>query len=76
MRYLIALLYYYLIILFSGPPITSTSEMVANILLPDNTSKSNYSLATGPFTMRTPAMTTYNQQLWLIAKLSTENNDG
>lgn len=65
------------IILCIGPPITSTSEVDASNLLPvDNSSKTTYSLATGPFTMRTPAMSTYNQQLWVIAKLSTGNSDG
>lgn len=61
----------------TGPPITSTTEMDAlSLLLNDNSSKKVDSLATGPFTMRSPAMTTYNQQLWVIAKLTTGNNDG
>lgn len=33
-------------------------------------------IATGPFVMRTPKMSTYSQQLWVIAKLDTENTDG
>ena len=33
-------------------------------------------MATGPFTMRSPLMTTYSQQMWLIAKLETDNTDG
>lgn len=61
---------------FSGPPITSTTEVDALSLLNDNSSKKTDSLPTGPFTMRTPAMTTYNQQLWVIAKLRTGNPDG
>lgn len=61
---------------FLGPPITSTTEVDALSLLNDNSSKKADSLPTGPFTMRTPAMTTYNQQLWVIAKLSTGNTDG
>lgn len=33
-------------------------------------------IATGPFIMRSPKMSTYSQQLWVIAKLYTENTDG
>ncbi|XP_018330095.1 transmembrane protein 181 isoform X2 [Agrilus planipennis] len=32
-------------------------------------------IATGPYTMRTPTMSTYCQQLWVIAKITTENTD-
>ncbi|GLV41173.1 uncharacterized protein CBL_04697 [Carabus blaptoides fortunei] len=60
----------------AGPPITSTTEIDAlNLMLNDNSTKKFDNLATGPFTMRSPAMTTYNQQLWVIAKLTTGNND-
>ncbi|XP_011499430.1 PREDICTED: transmembrane protein 181 [Ceratosolen solmsi marchali] len=51
----------------AGPPITSTSEQKAHL----NTSD----MDTGPFIMNTPALSTYSQQLWVIAKLSTSNND-
>lgn len=52
--------------------------MNAKSLMPkENKSHPNPSdIATGPFTMRSPAMTTYSQQLWVIAKLATDNNDG
>ncbi|XP_019865171.1 transmembrane protein 181 isoform X2 [Aethina tumida] len=62
----------------TGPPITSTVELDGKSLLPkDNQNHTNKKdIATGPFTMRTPPMTTYSQQLWVIAKLSTENIDG
>ncbi|KAI4457487.1 transmembrane protein [Holotrichia oblita] len=61
----------------AGPPITSTTEIDGKSLLTkDNRSHStNNEIATGPFTMRSPAMTTYSQQMWLIAKLTTDNND-
>lgn len=51
-----------------GPPITSTSEQKAHV----NSSE----MATGPFIMKTPLLSTYSQQLWVIAKLSTSNTDG
>lgn len=60
----------------AGPPITSTTEISASSLL-SNTSAANdrHIMSTGPFIMRSPLMTTYSQQLWLIAKLETDNSD-
>lgn len=60
----------------AGPPITLTTEVSATSLL-SNTSAANdlHIMATGPFIMRSPLMTTYSQQLWLIAKLETDNSD-
>lgn len=60
----------------AGPPITTTTEVSATSLL-SNTSAANdkHIMATGPFIMRSPLMTTYSQQLWLIAKLETDNSD-
>lgn len=60
----------------AGPPITTTTEINAITLLA-NTSKADDKLilATGPFVMRTPLMTTYSQQLWVIAKMDTGNSD-
>jgi hypothetical protein len=56
-----------------GPPITSTSEQKASVLI----AKQNGSdLANGPFKMTTPTMSTYSQQLWVIAKVTTGNKDG
>lgn len=52
---------------FLGPPITSTTEQKAHLNGSD--------MATGPYIMRTPALSTYSQQLWVIAKLSTSNTD-
>lgn len=51
-----------------GPPITSTIEESAHV--------NNSEMATGPFIMKTPALSTYCQQLWVISKLSTSNTDG
>jgi hypothetical protein len=36
----------------------------------------NSDISKGPFVMRTPALTTYCQQLWVIAKMRTANKDG
>ncbi|XP_012249416.1 transmembrane protein 181 isoform X1 [Bombus impatiens] len=51
----------------AGPPITSTSEQRAHV--------NGSEVATGPFMMKTPLLSTYSQQLWVIAKLLTSNND-
>lgn len=60
----------------AGPPITVTTEINAKTLIANTSSANdNNVLATGPFVMRTPLMTTYSQQLWLIAKMQTENTD-
>lgn len=63
---------------FKGPPITYTTEIDGKaLLLKENQSHHNSAdIATGPFIMRTPALTTYAQQLWVIAKLTTGNTDG
>lgn len=60
----------------AGPPITVTTEISSTTLLA-NTSYSgdkNF-MATGPFVIRSPLMTTYSQQLWLIAQMETDNSD-
>ena len=66
-----------IVIGLAGPPITSTSKITDRGILA-NTSLANDTsiLGTGPFAMKTPLMTTYSQQLWLIAKIITDNNDG
>ncbi|EDV42582.1 uncharacterized protein Dana_GF16949 [Drosophila ananassae] len=65
-----------IVIGLTGPPITSTSTLTAQQILA-NTSLAHSAtvLATGPFAMKSPLTTTYSQQLWLIAKLVTGNND-
>nr|CAI5828427.1 unnamed protein product [Callosobruchus analis] len=62
----------------AGPPITKTTVVDRALLFPKINGSNAYrkDIATGPFTMRTPTMTTYCQQLWVIAKLATENTDG
>lgn len=63
----------------AGPPITITNEINANALFSNlSTTKSSQErnvMATGPFIMKTPLLTTYSQQLWIIAKLQTDNSD-
>lgn len=50
---------------------TSAKALIAN------TSSANDKniMATGPFVMRTPLLTTYSQQLWLIGRMETDNHD-
>ncbi|XP_017776659.1 PREDICTED: transmembrane protein 181 [Nicrophorus vespilloides] len=58
----------------AGPPITLKQSIDGGgLLAKDNKTITNH--ATGPYTMRSPEMSTYNQQLWLIAKLNTGNKD-
>ncbi|XP_049549318.1 transmembrane protein 181 [Anopheles darlingi] len=75
----------------AGPPITVMTRMDGSTLLPNASEGSGAAtaasssssgapadggyLARGPFVMRTPLMTTYSQQLWIIAKLTTDNTD-
>lgn len=66
-----------IVIGLTGPPITSTSSLTAQQILANTSlAHSPTVLATGPFAMKSPLTTTYSQQLWLIAKLVTDNNDG
>ncbi|CAB0033201.1 unnamed protein product [Trichogramma brassicae] len=51
----------------AGPPITVTIPQQAHL----NASE----MATGPFIMNTPPLSYYSQQLWVIAKLTTQNTD-
>uniref|UniRef100_A0A1B0C2U9 Transmembrane protein 181 n=1 Tax=Glossina palpalis gambiensis TaxID=67801 RepID=A0A1B0C2U9_9MUSC len=65
-----------IIIGLTGPKITHTTEITDKSILANTTlANSKTVLATGPFAMKSPLMTTYSQQLWLIAKLVTNNND-
>lgn len=60
----------------AGPPITKTISMNASSLVANTSSANDKNvLAKGPFVMRTPLLTTYSQQLWLIAKMTTDNTD-
>ncbi|CAG9857632.1 unnamed protein product [Phyllotreta striolata] len=63
----------------AGPPITLTTRVDGISLLPKGNGSitgGSRNVATGPFVMKTPKLSTYSQQLWVIAKLSTENTDG
>uniref|UniRef100_A0A1B0DDC7 TMEM181 GOLD domain-containing protein n=1 Tax=Phlebotomus papatasi TaxID=29031 RepID=A0A1B0DDC7_PHLPP len=60
----------------AGPPITTTTEITATSILPNASAMENkLIMATGPFSMRSPLMTMYAQQLWLIAQIFTDNRD-
>ena len=63
-----------------GPPITQTVEIDGISLLPKQNNTVNAvnrkDIATGPFIMKTPKMSPYNQQLWVIAKIAIDNSDG
>lgn len=67
-----------LIIGVTGPPITVTVSFDArqDILANTSLAKNEAVLSTGPFAMKSPLLTTYAQQLWLIAEVGTSNNDG
>nr|XP_018915872.1 PREDICTED: transmembrane protein 181 [Bemisia tabaci]XP_018915873.1 PREDICTED: transmembrane protein 181 [Bemisia tabaci] len=58
----------------AGPPITSTTEQKASEILQQQNLSSSL-LATGPFTLHTPTLSTYHQQLWVIAVVRTDNTD-
>jgi len=57
---------------FLGPPITRTIEQH----FPRPIKSNGTEMATGPYNMKTPSMSKYSQQLWVIAKVKTENTDG
>ncbi|XP_077297204.1 transmembrane protein 181 [Arctopsyche grandis] len=54
----------------AGPPITLTSIQRGSLLLGNQST-----LPGGPYVMRSPALGTYNQQLWLITEITTDNKD-
>nr|CAG4644664.1 EOG090X03I5 [Leptodora kindtii] len=56
----------------AGPPITVTSQQSVS----QNGGYLNGSdKAAGPYVLNSPSMTTYHQQLWVIAQVITENKD-
>ncbi|XP_058819990.1 transmembrane protein 181 [Topomyia yanbarensis] len=60
----------------AGPPITLTTMVTGSSLMPNTSGAAGGDyLASGPFIMRTPLMTTYSQQLWLISNIETDNTD-
>lgn len=50
---------------------TSAKALIANT----TSANDKNIMATGPFVMRTPLLTTYSQQLWLIGRMETDNHD-
>lgn len=58
---------------WKGPPITSTThQSVSQISGHPNGSD----MATGPYYLATPMLTSYHQQFWVVAQIVTENKDG
>ena len=57
----------------SGPPITITAKQRATQLSP---AVNQTQLTSGPFIMKSPPLTTYAQQLWLISKIMIDIKDG
>lgn len=49
----------------------SAKSLIANT----TNANDNGIMGTGPFVLRTPLLTTYSQQLWLIARMETDNHD-
>nr|CAG4636043.1 EOG090X03I5 [Eubosmina coregoni]SVE69704.1 EOG090X03I5 [Eubosmina coregoni] len=58
----------------AGPPITSTTLTKMSQVNANNLNGSD-SMATGPYVLRTPLLTSYHQQFWVIAQIVTENKD-
>ncbi|XP_021943520.1 transmembrane protein 181 [Folsomia candida] len=52
-----------------GPPITWETEIQGMTLVNES------ELAKGPFGLKSPLLTTYHQQLWIIAGIETQNQD-
>ncbi|XP_064473067.1 transmembrane protein 181-like [Ornithodoros turicata] len=59
----------------AGPPITTTVARSSSQLLPPNENISSLNMATGPFTLKTPTLSAYSQQLWIIAQVTIKNED-
>ncbi|XP_014262510.1 transmembrane protein 181 isoform X1 [Cimex lectularius] len=58
----------------AGPPITVTSSFKGtSILKEQNTSIGD--IWHGPFKIKSPTMSTYHQQLWVLAQIRTDNKD-
>eukprot|EP00058_Branchiostoma_floridae_P005118 XP_002590606.1 hypothetical protein BRAFLDRAFT_83753 [Branchiostoma floridae] len=56
----------------AGPPIVTEHDVNASALQ----SPKVENLATGPFQLRTPTLSTFNQQLWLTSKIFIRNPKG
>lgn len=55
----------------TGPPITETTQTNASVLIP-----APPDLTSGPFILKSPPVSTFHQQLWLIAEIVTDNEQG
>jgi hypothetical protein len=62
-----------LIFFLKGPPITSTTNQSISQV---NGHPNGSDMATGPYYLATPLLTSYHQQFWVIAQIVTENKDG
>ncbi|XP_053397085.1 transmembrane protein 181-like [Mercenaria mercenaria] len=57
----------------AGPPIISTvTHNLSALTQPD----SGLNMKTGPFTLKSPPLSTFHQQFWLIAHIITDNKAG
>ncbi|XP_046655342.1 transmembrane protein 181-like [Daphnia pulicaria] len=56
----------------AGPPITSTTNQSISQV---NGHPNGSDMATGPYYLATPLLTSYHQQFWVIAQIVTENKD-
>ncbi|XP_052243617.1 transmembrane protein 181-like isoform X5 [Dreissena polymorpha] len=57
----------------AGPPIIETETYNLSSL---GQVESNVNMMTGPFALKSPPMSTFHQQLWLIAHILTDNKQG
>ncbi|XP_035216021.1 transmembrane protein 181-like [Stegodyphus dumicola] len=62
----------FLFIGLAGPPITHTVTINATNLTPK---LNNSQMATGPFILRSHALSTFSQQLWVIARIVLKRGD-
>nr|CAG4651694.1 EOG090X03I5 [Triops cancriformis] len=56
----------------AGPPILTTTVIKASTLSPEI---NQTTMATGTFLVKTPLLTSYHQQLWLVAQIITHKRD-
>ncbi|KAH6927938.1 hypothetical protein HPB50_009981 [Hyalomma asiaticum] len=59
----------------AGPPITTTVVRSASELGTPGDNATKLNMATGPFVLKTPPLSAYSQQLWVIAQITTKEED-
>ncbi|XP_075751610.1 transmembrane protein 181 [Rhipicephalus microplus] len=59
----------------AGPPITTTVVRSASELGTPGENATKLNMATGPFVLKTPPLSAYSQQLWIIAQITTKEED-